>query len=49
LFVQVSRLESEAQQMQSTLAQNQHIIKSLERRVAAMETEMQEHQQTVGL
>eukprot|EP00775_Hariotina_reticulata_P011708 gene11708-11853_t len=43
---QVSRLESEAQHMHSTLTQNQHVIKSLERRVAAMETEMQEHQQT---
>lgn len=42
---QVSRLEREGQQMQETLSQNQQVIKSLERRVAGLESEMHDHQQ----
>jgi predicted RNase H-like nuclease (RuvC/YqgF family) len=45
---QVSRLEQEGQQMQATLSQNQQVIKSLERRVAGLESEMHDHQQRVG-
>lgn len=45
---QVSRLEREGQQMQETLSQNQQVIKSLERRVAGLESEMHDHQQRVG-
>lgn len=48
LVLQVSRLEGEAQEMQTTLGQNQQHIKSLERRLTSMEAEMQEHQQRVG-
>ncbi|WIA08253.1 hypothetical protein OEZ85_007697 [Tetradesmus obliquus] len=42
---QVSRLEHEGRQMQETLSQNQQVIKSLERRVAGLESEMHDHQQ----
>jgi predicted RNase H-like nuclease (RuvC/YqgF family) len=44
---QVSRLESEGQEMQATLSQNQQVIKALERRVAGLESEMHDHQQRV--
>lgn len=45
---QVSRLEAEGQQMQATLSQNQQVIKSLERRVAGLESEVHDNQQRVG-
>lgn len=44
---QVSKLETETEQLQSDLMHSQQTVKALERRLAGMETELVEQQQRV--
>jgi peptidoglycan hydrolase CwlO-like protein len=44
---QVSKLESEAEQLHTDFMQSQQNVKALERRLAGMETELVEQQQRV--
>jgi len=48
LCKQVSKLEAEAEQLQSNLVQSQQTVNTLERRLAGMEAELVEHQQRVS-
>jgi predicted RNase H-like nuclease (RuvC/YqgF family) len=46
---QVSKLEADADQLQSNLMQSQQTVKTLERRLAGMEAELMDQQQRVRL
>lgn len=46
---QVSKLEADADQLQSNFMQSQQTVKSLERRLAGMEAELMDQQQRVRL